>query len=98
MDRFRLHVTHTTILWTDIHITMTKPSNATTAPLPAQGDIIDPIQRKRNFWEDIEGTFETQYEPLPDDFIGKNPATNQKVSSQHTTMCRSDGYAVFRER
>jgi hypothetical protein len=61
---------------------MTERSNATTAPLSVQDDIIDPIQRKRNFWEDIEGTFETKYKPLPEGFIGKNPATNQRVSSQ----------------
>jgi hypothetical protein len=48
---------------------MTERSNATTAPLSVQDDIIDPIQRKRNFWEDIEGTFETKYKPLPEGFI-----------------------------
>jgi hypothetical protein len=77
---------------------MTERSNATTAPLSVQDDIIDPIQRKRNFWEDIEGTFETKYKPLPEGFIGKNPATNQRVSSQHTELCRADGYAVSGER
>jgi hypothetical protein len=59
---------------------MTEQSDATKAPYSVSEATIKRTDTLRNFWEHVEGKMEVEGDPVPDQYIGKNPLTNQFVS------------------